>query len=94
MGPLDRVTQSGIERLSRAQYLKLPQLCGQQMSNHNRELAPHLGRSFFWPDRTPEFPNDAVLAIAYAISDGVITFVGPCFWMSLILLFLVAELGG
>ena len=64
------------------------------MPNHDRELAPHLGRSFFWPDRTPEFPNDAVLAIAYAISDGVITFVGPCFWMALILLFLVAELGG
>jgi hypothetical protein len=64
------------------------------MSNQDRELASHLGRSFFWPDRTPEFPNDAVLAIAYAISDSVITFVGPCFWMALILLFLVAELGG
>ena len=64
------------------------------MPNHELEFAPRLERSFFWPDRTPEFSNDPVLAIAYAISDGVITFVGPCFWMSLILLFLVAELGG
>ena len=51
-------------------------------------------RSFFRPDRRPEFSNDTLLAIAYAISDGVITFVGPCFWMSLILLFLFAEFGG
>jgi hypothetical protein len=64
------------------------------MPNHDRELAPHLERSFFWPGGRPEFSDDALLAIAYAISDGVITFVGPCFWVSLILLFLVAELGG
>jgi hypothetical protein len=64
------------------------------MPNHDRELAPRLEHSFFWPDKTPDFSNDAVLAIAYAISDGVITFVGPCFWMALILLFLVAEVGG
>ena len=64
------------------------------MPNHKLEFAPRLDRSSFWPDQTPEFSNDPVLAIGYAISDGVITFVGPVFWMSLILLFLITELGG
>ena len=41
----------------------------------------------------PQFASDPLLAIAYAISEWVITFVGPIFWVCLAYLFLVAELG-
>jgi hypothetical protein len=62
------------------------------MANH--ELSYHSDRAFDWPYREPDFADDNVLAIAYAISEGAITFIGPGFWICLVLLFLVAELGG
>jgi hypothetical protein len=62
------------------------------MANHG--LSYHSDRAFDWTYREPDLADDNVLAIAYAISEGAITFIGPAFWMCLVLLFLVAELGG
>ena len=64
------------------------------MANHDREFVRYSDRTFDWSAGEPEFSDDTVLAIAYAISEYAITFVGPWFWMCLILLFLVAELEG
>jgi hypothetical protein len=61
------------------------------MANQDQEIVHH---SFGWSAREPDFSHDAVLAVAYAISEYAIIFVGPWFWMCLILLFLVAELRG
>ena len=53
------------------------------MPNYDRELAQYSARTF---------GDDAVLAIACAITECAITFVGPWFWVCLILPFLVVEL--
>jgi hypothetical protein len=39
------------------------------------------------------FADDPVVRIAYAISEWVITFLGPVFWICLAYLLLVAEFG-
>ena len=60
---------------------------------HRFEVFDYSGREFDWFDRGPDFPDDALLKIAYTISEWVITFVGPMFWVCLAYLFLVAQLG-
>jgi hypothetical protein len=62
------------------------------MPNHDRELAQPSARIFVRPDGQSEFFDDTFLAIAYTISEYAIIFIGPCFWMWIIMLFLVAEL--
>jgi hypothetical protein len=64
------------------------------MPNHDRELTHRSAQTFFQPDKQSEFSDDTILAIAYWISEYAITFIGPYFWMWLILLFLVAEFRG
>ena len=39
------------------------------------------------------FPDDSITGIAYAISEWVITWLGPMFWICLVYLLLVAEFG-
>ena len=56
------------------------------------EVCDYSDRGLDWFDRGPSFPDDALLKIAYAISEWVITFVGPMFWVCLAYLFLVAQL--
>ena len=41
----------------------------------------------------PASSDDPLLRIAYAISERVITFLGPTFWILLAYLFLVDEFG-
>jgi hypothetical protein len=52
------------------------------------------------PDHRPDclyrdlgFQPDSPTGIAYAISEWTISIVGPVFWISIIYLFLIAELG-
>jgi hypothetical protein len=61
----------------------LSQLLGNHMPNPDRELAYHSAGAFC---------DDVILAIACAITECAITFVGPWFWMCLILPFLIEEL--
>ena len=61
-------------------------------SHHRFEVFDYSGRRLDWFDRGPGFPDDARLRIAYTISEWVITFVGPMFWVCLAYLFLVAQL--
>jgi di/tricarboxylate transporter len=46
-----------------------------------------------WLYRDLGFDPDSPTGIAYAISEWIINFVGPVFWISLIYLFLLVELG-
>jgi hypothetical protein len=53
-----------------------------------------------WPERGPDplyrdlgFSNASPTGIAYAISEWTISVVGPVFWISLIYLFLISQLG-
>jgi len=50
-----------------------------------RSLAPD------WPSPGLDFRDDRLLATLYEISEWVIFFLGPIFWICLIYLFLVAE---
>jgi len=50
-------------------------------------------RGFDWLHSDLGFLDDPLLAFAYQVSDGAITFVGPIFWMCLVYLFVLAELG-
>jgi hypothetical protein len=61
--------------------------------DHHFEVFDYSGRALDWFDLDPEFGDDALLKIAYTISECVITFVGPLFWACLAYLFLVAQLG-
>jgi hypothetical protein len=46
-----------------------------------------------WLDERPEFGDDALLKVAYAIAAWIITYVGPMFWICLAYLFFVAQTG-
>jgi hypothetical protein len=61
--------------------------------DHHFEVFDCSGRGLDWFDQGPDFGDDALLKIAYTISEWVIFFVGPLFWVCLAYLFLVAELG-
>ena len=61
-------------------------------SHYRFEVFDYSEREFGWFDRGLGFPDDALLGIAYTISEWVITFVGPMFWFCLAYLFLVAQL--
>ena len=50
-----------------------------------RSLAPD------WPSPDLDFRDDRLLATLYEISEWVIFFLGPIFWICLIYLFFVAE---
>jgi hypothetical protein len=64
------------------------------MADYDRELAYHHSDHLLdWVDRRPELSDDILLELAYAISEWVITVFGPCMWIGLILLFLLAEFG-
>jgi hypothetical protein len=63
-----------------------------QEHHHRFEVFDYSDRGLDWFDRGPGFPDDALLRIAYTISEWVITFVGPMFWVCLAYLFLVAQL--
>jgi hypothetical protein len=58
-----------------------------------RVLANHADRKADLLNSSPEFADDALLELAYTISEYAIDFVGPFFWVCLVWLFLVAELG-
>jgi hypothetical protein len=62
-------------------------------SHFHRPLVRHSERISDWLDSETDFADDTLLVIAYAISEGAITFVGPFFWMCLVALLLIAELG-
>jgi hypothetical protein len=62
-------------------------------SDHHFEVFDYSSRGLDWFDQGPEFGDYALLKIAYTISEWVIIFVGPLFWVCLAYLFLVAELG-
>jgi hypothetical protein len=46
-----------------------------------------------WLNERLEFGNDALLKVAYAIAEWIITYVGPMFWICLAYLFFVAQSG-
>ncbi len=58
-----------------------------------RESIDYWDREYGQRGRDLDLCEDPLLAIAYAISEWAITFVGPIFWMCLAYLFLVVELG-
>jgi len=62
-----------------------------QEHHHRFEVFDYSERGLDWFDRGPGFPDDALLRIAYTISEWVITFVGQCFGCAAYL-FLVARL--
>ena len=45
-----------------------------------------------WPSPELDFRDDRLLATLYEISEWVITFLGPVFWICLVYWFLAAEL--
>ena len=55
-------------------------------------MARHL-REPLWLDGDLDFSDDPLLEAAYAVSEWAITYIGPIFWICLVYLFLVAELG-
>jgi hypothetical protein len=60
---------------------------------YRRQFTNDSHHEFGQLDRDFEFTDDPWLAIAYSISEGGITFLGPIFWICLVYLFLVAEIG-
>ena len=59
--------------------------------DHRFQVFDYSERGLGWFDG--QFSDDPLLTIAYAISEWIITFVGPMFWVCLAYLFLVAQLG-
>jgi len=59
--------------------------------HHRFEVFDYSDRGLYWFG--PKFADDALLTIAYTISEWMITFVGPMFWFCLAYLFFLAELG-
>jgi hypothetical protein len=51
-------------------------------------------REPLWLEGDPGLSDDPLLETAYAVSEGIITFIGPIFWICLVYLFLVAEFTG
>jgi hypothetical protein len=64
-----------------------------QQPPNRRHPSNYSDRQFDWLNRQPDVSDDAVLAIAYAISEWAIDFVGPLFWICLLAAFLAAEFG-
>ena len=62
-----------------------------QESHHGFEVVDYSDRGFDWVG--PDLADDALLTFAYTISEWIITFVGPMFWVCLAYLFLLAQFG-
>ena len=58
--------------------------------HHRFEVFDYSDRGLYWFG--PKFADDPLLTIAYTISEWMITFVGPMFWVCLAYLFFLVEL--
>ena len=59
---------------------------------YRRDSTDRTERVFDKAEKDLEISDDPLLAIAYIISELVILFVGPIFWICLVYFFLLAEL--
>jgi hypothetical protein len=56
------------------------------------ELVDYRSLASDWPSPELDFRDDRLLGTLYDISEWVITFLGPIFWICLVYCFLAAEL--
>jgi hypothetical protein len=63
------------------------------MSLHSRRPAQYSDRVFGSAAWYADFDNDPLLTVAYAISEWVIAYIGPLFWVYLAAALVTAVLG-